>query len=361
VKTADLVHNAASWLRGVEDEQGIVVSCRARLARNLTAAPFTHAASASERDLIVSRVLDAARGSAQLGTATFFAMDSIDKNDRRVLVERHLISPALAESSGASGVLFNRDESLGAMINEEDHLRLQAMVPGLQAEMAWQRVSALDDDLGRSLDYAFHERWGYLTACPTNTGTGLRVSALMHLPALVLSEDMERVLRGLAQMSFSVRGFYGEGTNALGNLFQLSNQTTLGRREEDLVGELTRIARQLIGFEKEAQQALMDEAASQVEDKVWRAYGLLGNARVLSSKEFMNLLSAVRLGRSLRLIDNVPSGFMNQLMITTQPAHLQADCESELSADQRDVRRADLVRQRLDELARNRSSDEADK
>jgi len=346
-----VIHNAASWLRGVEDESGIVVSCRARLARNLTTAVFTERANDQDRARVVDQVLESARGSIRLGAASFLPMEALDANERRVLVERHLISPGLATGKGPRGVVFNQDESLSVMINEEDHLRLQAMVPGLQAALAWKQVSGLDDELGQGLDYAHHERWGYLTACPSNVGTGLRVSALMHLPGLVLADDMERVVRGLTQMSFSVRGFYGEGTHVLGNLFQLSNQTTLGRTEEELVEDLTRIAEQLIGYELEAQNGLMKEAGSQVEDKVWRAYGLLSHARVLSSQEFMNLLSAVRLGRALRLVDTVPTAFMNQLMIITQPAHLQAESGKELNAEERDILRAEMVRSRFAELA----------
>lgn len=346
-----LIHNPASWLQGVEDQDGIVVSCRARLARNMAAVPFVHKASETERNSVIDQVLDVARGSTRLGAAAFLTMEGLDHNSRRALVERHLISPALAEGGGPRGVLFNREESLVVMINEEDHLRLQAMVPGLQAEAAWQLVSALDDEIGQSLAYAHDRCWGYLTACPTNTGTGLRISVLIHLPALVLSDEMERVLRGLGQMAFSVRGFYGEGTNALGNLFQVSNQTTLGSSEEELVEGLTSVTRKLIGFERDAQADLMREAASQVEDKVWRAYGLLAHARVLSGQEFMSLLSAVRLGLSLRLIDSVSSSFMNQLMITTQRAHLQAESGGELDPAERDVLRARVVREKLGKQA----------
>lgn len=232
-------------------------------------------------------------------------------------------------------------------INEEDHLRLQAILPGLQPEEAWKQVNALDDSLGAGLRYAHSQKWGYLTACPTNAGTGLRVSALVHLPGLVLSEDMERVLRGLAQMSYTVRGFYGEGTNAAGNLFQISNQSTLGRTEEDIVEGLAHLTGQLIGCERDALAAVRAEAGHQIEDKVWRAYGLLCHARVLSSQEFMNLLSAVRLGRTLGLVPGLTSAFLNQLMVVTQPAHLQAAANTDLDSDERDLRRAALVRQRL--------------
>jgi len=346
----EVIHNAACWLSGEDDADGTVVSCRARLARNLGEAPFATKAGETDQTSVIEQVLTAAQRSRHLRKAVFFKMDALGLNERRLLVERHLISPALADSKGQRGVLFSQDESLSVMINEEDHLRLQAIRPGLRAEEAWNQVSALDDELGSSLRYAHSEKWGYLTACPTNTGTGLRVSVLIHLPALVLTEDMERVLRGLTQMSYTVRGFYGEGTNAVGNLFQISNQTTLGRSEEEIVAELTHLARRLIEYEGDAQDTLMADAPSQVEDKVWRAYGLLAHARVLSSQELMNLLSAVRLGYSLALIRDLPSGFMNQLMIVTQPSHLQAEAGRDLSPEERDVRRAMLVRQRIGSL-----------
>ena len=357
MKLSAVIHNAACWLSGTADENGMVVSCRARLARNLSSSPFTARSSEDDQGRVIEQVLEAARHSRQMHSATFFEMNALDVHERRLLVERHLISPALADSKGRRGVLFNRDESLSVMINEEDHLRLQAVLPGLQAQKAWARVSALDDGLGMGLNYAHSEKWGYLTACPTNTGTGLRASVLIHLPALVLAEEMERVLRGLTQMSFTVRGFYGEGTNAVGNLFQISNQPTLGRSEEEIVDELVQLTRQLIEYERDAQETLIADAPSQVEDKVWRAFGLLAHARVLNSQEFMNLLSAVRLGYSLGLIGDLPSSFMNQLMITTQPSHLQAEAERELNPDERDVRRAALVRRRIAELTADGSAE----
>ena len=346
----ELVDNAARWLSGEDDAEGMVVSCRARLARNLSASPFAPKATLDDQERVIERVLGAAQRSRQLGNAAFFKMNVLQGNERQLLVERHLISPALADSKGQRGVLFSSDESLSVMINEEDHLRLQAVLPGLQAQAAWQQVDALDDDLGGALDYAHSAQWGFLTACPTNTGTGLRVSVLIHLPALVLTEDMERVMRGLTQMTFTVRGFYGEGTNALGNLFQISNQSTMGVSEEEIVEKLAEVTRQIMEHEREAQTALLKEASSEVEDKVWRAYGLLAHARVLSSQEFMNLLSAVRLGRSLGLMGTMSSGFINQLMIITQPSHLQAEAGVDLSPEERDVRRADVVRRRLAEL-----------
>ena len=353
----NLVQSEPSWLSGTDDAGGIVISCRARLARNLASYPFTSAISVSEQERLIEAVLGAAKGSAQLATANFFNMGTLDRNDRRVLVERHLISPALADGKGQRGVLFNADESLSAMINEEDHLRLQAIVSGQRAAEAWDSVNALDDELAGSLECAYSQKLGYLTACPTNTGTGLRVSVLMHLPALVLTEDMERVMQGLSQLSFTVRGVYGEGTNAAGNLFQVSNQSTLGSSENKIVEGLVGITRRLVEIERDAQETLIAEARSQVEDKVWRAFGLLANARVLSSQEFMNLLSAVRLGFSLSLIEHIPPSFMNYLMIVTQPAHLQADAQKGLQPEERDLRRAEIVRTRFEDLTRPRPED----
>ncbi len=350
MRPTEFAQRVAAWLAGTDDEQGIIVSCRARLARNLAAMPFGPRATDADRRLVVEQVLGAARDSSRLRGALYFDLSLLDATERRLLVERHLVSPTLADAEGQRGVLFNPDEVLSVMVNEEDHLRLQAILPGLRPEDAWFQVSALDDELGAGLAYAHSPRWGYLTACPTNTGTGLRVSVLMHLPGLVLTEQIEKVLRGLAQMSCAVRGFYGEGSNALGNLFQVSNQTTLGTSEPEVVAELLRITRLLVTSEREAQQVLLTEARSQVEDKVWRAFGLLSHARVLSSQEFMNLLSALRLGFSLSLIDTLPTGFMNHLMLVTQPSHLQAQADAELSSDERDVRRAALVRQRIAEV-----------
>ena len=343
----DLARNSADWLSGADDVDGIVLSCRTRLARNLSSSPFAHKATEDDQEKIIAQVLASAKDSSQMNSAIFFKMNALKTEERRLLVERHLISPALADSKGQRGVLFNRNESLSVMINEEDHLRLQAILPGLKALEAWAQINALDNELGARLDYAHTEKWGYLTACPTNTGTGLRISVLIHLPALVLNEDMERVLRGLTHMAFTVRGFYGEGTNAVGNLFQISNQTTLGRSEEEIVQNLECLTRELIECERNAQETLLADARSQIEDKIWRAYGLLSHARVLSSQEFMNLLSAVRLGHTLSVLKDVSSSFMNRLMIVTQPSHLQTEVGRVLKPEERDLRRASLVREHM--------------
>ena len=346
-----LIQSMPVWQSGAGDEDGIVVSCRARLARNLAGFPFETTITDAGRDGVIEKVLAAAKGCPPMHGSSYCDMSALDGNGRRVLVERHLISPALAGGKGQRGVLFNPEESLSVMVNEEDHLRLQAIFPGLDATGAWSAANALDDALSRSLEYAFSPDLGFLTACPTNTGTGLRMSVLVHLPGLVLTEDMERVVQGLNQLSFAVRGVYGEGSNPAGNLFQLSNQATLGSGEEKIVDELLRLAGQVVEFERNAQETLLEEARSRIEDKVWRAYGLLSQARVLSSQEFMNLLSAVRLGYSTGLVREVTPRFLNQLMVITQPSHLQAAAGRALEPDERDVRRAEMVRKKLSESA----------
>ena len=346
-----LIRAAPVWLSGADDEGGIVISCRARLARNLAGRPFVTRISESEQDAVIEEVLAAAKDGSKMSDSTFYSMSALDGNQRRVLVERHLISPALADGKGQRGVLFNPDESLSVMLNEEDHIRLQAITPGLDCAGAWAAANGLDDELARSLQCAYSQELGFLTACPTNTGTGLRISVLIHLPGLVLTEDMERVVQGLSQLSFTVRGVYGEGSTPAGNLFQVSNQSTLGSDEEKIAEELLRLSRQLVEFERNAQETLLESARSQIEDKVWRAYALLTHARVMSSQEFMNLMSAVRLGYSLGLLAEVTPRFLNHLMIITQPSHLQAEAGRVLEPDERDSRRAEMVRKMLAKAA----------
>ena len=347
MKLEDLVQNSAGWLDSTGERSGVVVSSRARLARNLRSSPFVHRSSETEQAKVVELVLAAHKGSARLRRTAFFLTNGLPDTDRQVLVERHLISPALAQRKGQGGVLVSRDETLSVMINEEDHLRLQAILSGFNPEGAWRLCDTLDDELSEALEYAFSDKWGYLTACPTNTGTGLRVSVLIHLPALVLTQDMDRVIRGVTQMDFAVRGLYGEGTDVVGNLFQISNQVTMGRSEEEIVSDLENVVRKIMTYEKDAQETLVKDAKSQIEDKIWRAYGILKHARVLSTQEFMSLSSAIRLGCNLGVIGRPDIRMLNELMIVTQPSHLQRLLGKRLDPSERDVLRARLVRERL--------------
>ena len=347
----DLMNHPADWLDGSGDLSPMVVSSRARLARNLHQERFPHRASEVEQARVIERVLGASRRSESLKEASFFETSQLEPMDRRLLVERHLISPALAERKGQGGILVSPGEGLSVMINEEDHIRLQVITSGSQPRKAWTLADRADDELSGSLDYAFSERLGYLTACPTNVGTGLRVSILIHLPGLVLTQDMERVVRGVTQMGFAVRGLYGEGTEVIGGLFQISNQVTLGRSEEEIVDGLENVSRQIVESEEIARETLIRDARSQIEDKVWRAYGILIHARLLTTQEFMNLSSAVRLGCSLGMIDSPDVRLLNELMVLTQPAHLQRTAGRSLKPDERDLLRAEFVRKRMSSLS----------
>jgi protein arginine kinase len=233
------------------------------------------------------------------------------------------------------------------MVNEEDHLRFQVIFSGYQPFEAYCAVHALERDLSDRLPFAFHETWGYLTACPSNTGTGLRASVLIHLPGLVLTKEIDGVVRGITQMGFAVRGLFGEGSDVAGNLFQVSNQVTMGRSERDLLGLLDEVVGQLITCEENARETLFRDARAKMEDKIWRAYGILNHAHLLTSQEFMNLASAVRLGIGLHIIRDVPMCTLNELVVETQPSHLQYMAGRRLEAPDRDAFRAEWVRKKI--------------
>jgi protein arginine kinase len=315
-----------SWLDASGPESGIVLSTRVRLARNLQGLPFTVRTRAEDRAAILDRVIDAVEGTERLSDATLFRLNELDGHSRQLLHERHLVSKELAALNGdaeaRSSAALLTDGILGIMINEEDHLRLQSLRSGLALLEAYADLERLDTDLGSRLSFAFHPEFGYLTSCPTNAGTGLRASVLIHLPGLVLTKEIAKVLQGLAQVGLTFRGLYGEGSEVVGNFFQLSNQTTLGKSEEELLDHLGKLVRRVIEYEVQARQVLERDAAAVMADKVWRAYGLLRYARSLSFDENMNLLSGVRLGVGLNLIKDVSVYTLNKLLVFTQPAHL---------------------------------------
>lgn len=342
-----MVHKVAGWLNGSGEYADIVVSSRVRLARNIATIPFAQQANEEQLNQVLDQVVSAQRESNCLKTAAFLNAEEISDLDKRFLVERHLISPEFAEKSGTKGIFIGDREILSIMVNEEDHLRLQAIQPGFQPKSAWWIVDRIDDELAKNLEYAFCEQFGYLTACPTNAGTGMRASVLIHLPSLVLTQDIQRALRGITQVGLAVRGFYGEGTEALGNLFQISNQTTLGQSEDDMIGSLERVTRQIIEYEQDARETLIRDAKAQIEDKIWRAYGILKNARILNSHEFMNLSSAVRLGLSMEMINGLDIKSLNELLVATQPSHLQKIAGRRMHPSERDAFRAKLVRNKL--------------
>ena len=340
-----------SWLDASGPESAVVLSTRVRLARNLVGYPFTVRTKNEDREGILARVLEAVKHSRQLAEATTVCLADLDAVDRQLLHERHLVSKELAglESGKSlrSGAAVITDGHLGVMINEEDHVRLQVLRSGFSLSDAYSDLERLDVEMGASLSFAFHPEFGYLTSCPTNAGTGLRASVLIHLPGLVLTKEIAKVLQGLSQVGLTFRGLYGEGSEVVGNFFQLSNQTTLGKSEDELLDHLAKIVRQVVEYERQAREVLQRDAASVIADKVWRAYGLLRYARSLSFDETMNLLSGVRLGVGLNLVPNLSVYTLNKLLIFTQTAHL-AEAEGRSLPDQDlSIQRATYVREQL--------------
>ncbi len=345
----DLINQSGEWLRGAGPDSDIVISSRVRLARNLDRFPFLTRATDEQRTEIHDAIRDALnrKGLAQNGHCYVdLAVEASDITNR-FLLERHLISRELANGTGGRGVLFNRSEMLSVMVNEEDHLRLQAIRAGFQIEEAYAEVRAIDERLDRTLKFAYSDEFGYLTACPTNVGTGMRASVMFHLPALVFTKQVDKVFAGVTKINLAVRGFYGEGTQASGDFFQISNQITLGVSEEEILAVLTRIVPKIVTYEREVRDHLLDKDRLRLEDKIWRAYGTLQVARTITSEETMDLLSAVRLGVNLGLLANVDISTVNELFILTQPAHLQRLEKRELEPGERDAMRADFIRKQL--------------
>jgi protein arginine kinase len=330
----------------------IVMSSRVRLARNLKEASFPGWAKKPERVRVLEMIRPAIEHLPEMKEAFSETMDSLSSLDKQILVERHLISREHAAKSAGSGLVLNREETLCFMINEEDHLRMQALRPGLQLRQAWTTIDQADSALEKRLDYAFNPDLGYLTACPTNIGTGIRVSAMLHLPGLVLAEQINPIIQSVNKLGLAVRGFYGEGTEALGNVFQVSNQMTLGESESAIVERLEKVLAQIIEHEENARGSLLEKKPKMVFNHIGRAYGILANAHSISSKETMNLLSLMRLGVDVGLFPGVDRALVDELFILTQPAHLQKQHSEKLSAEERDLLRADMVRDRLRNVRR---------
>ena len=330
----------------------IVMSSRVRLARNLRDFAFPGWAKKPERVKILEAILPAVSALPDMSDSFAEAMDNLTALDKQVLVERHLISREHAAKNVGSGLVLNREESFCVMINEEDHLRMQALRPGFQIREAWNAIDRLDSALEKKLNYAFDNELGYLTACPTNLGTGIRVSAMLHLPGLVLAEQINPIIQSVNKLGLAVRGLYGEGTEALGNIFQVSNQMTLGESETAIVERLEKVLSQIIEHEENARQTLLEKKKKVVFNHVGRAYGILANAHSISSKETMNLLSLLRLGIDLGSFPGTGRALVDELFLTTQPAHLQKQVSDKLSAEERDLIRADMVRERLKNVNR---------
>lgn len=349
-----LLPNLGEWLKGTGPESDVVVSTRIRLARNLAHYPFAGRASGPQKTEIEVKVREAVAAADLASPLAYLSVAGLPALDRQFLVERQLVSRELANVlEGPRGVAFDDRESVSVMVNEEDHLRLQVMRSGLSLDEAWSEIDRLDDSLESKLSYAFHEQFGYLTACPTNVGTGMRASVMVHLPALGITKQIEKVFRALQKINLVVRGLYGEGSRASGDLYQISNQVTLGKSESRILTEIREVITMILQYERSARQVLVRERRQSEHDRVARALGTLSSATMITSEETMELLSAVRLGIHLQLVDDIPANTVNQLFIQTQAAHLQKLMGATLDGEERNAARARYLRNKLRELGAN--------
>ena len=348
MKLSDLPNQSGEWLSGTGPKHEIVVSSRVRLARNVASFPFLSKANRVQRTELHKLCRDRLLHLTSTRPAFYVDMEKTDEVDRQLLVERHLISKQHAAGEGSRGVSISNDEAVSVMVNEEDHLRLQVLRSGLQLREAWAEADRLDDALQEHIEFAFSQRFGFLTACPTNLGTGLRVSVMMHLPALKLTGEIEKVFRAAKDMHLAVRGLYGEGTEAIGDFYQISNQTTLGRSEDEILKEFNdQIIPKIIMAEVAARQVLESERPLALDDKIGRAIGVLKYARLLSSEETLFFLSHLRLGVVMKRVTGLDLAAINSLFLNTQPAHLQRNVGKPLDGDARKAARAEFVRGRI--------------
>jgi protein arginine kinase len=335
------------WLDAHGPNADLVVSTRIRLARNIAGVMFPGRAGAEEQQQIVQRTRHALEQLSIFDPERFRTSQELSPLTTRYLVERHLVSPDFAQPGIARAVFVSPDETLSVMINEEDHLRAQILTSGFDLPPALQELQSLDAALGSQLGYAFSEQLGFLTTCPTNVGTGMRASVLIHLPGLALTREIEKILRGALQVGLAVRGLFGEGTETRGNLFQISNQISLGKSESEIIEELGRITREVISHENHAREYLMEKLRTEMEDKIFRADAILRSARLLTGNEATNLLGLLRLGVTTGLLARPNLATINELLILSRPANLQIYCDQEMPQSERDARRAELVRARL--------------
>lgn len=339
------------WITDDGPQSDVVVTSRVRLARNLRSFSFPQLLNDQSAEQMLKLIQDSVTlgsGRGDVGNLDFLPLSQVVPLDRQVLVEKHLISPDLAKSRNPGAAIIVRDdEALSIMVNEEDHLRIQCLLPGFQLEECWKLASRLDDLLEDRLEYGFDQTHGYLTACPTNVGTGLRASAMMHLPGLVMTQQVGSVLAAISQVGLVVRGLYGEGTEAIGNIFQISNQITLGQNEEEIIQNLSAVIKQMVEQEKTCRHALLQGNRVALEDRIYRAFGILTNARLLTLQEAMRLLSDVRLGADLKILDGLTTHVLNELLVLVQPAMMQRSVEEKMSEGSRDQKRAEIVRGRL--------------
>lgn len=347
MELSDFIHSTGQWLKGTGAHANIVMSSRIRLARNLATRPFPNKARKKELLDVLAAVQPVMAEIGYFKDSIFLKINELDNVDKQFLIERHLMSHEHAANPEGKALVVSKEEILSVMVNEEDHMRIQVMKSGLDLDETWKIADVIDDTLSQKLDFAYSIHWGYLTACPTNTGTAMRGSVMLHLPALVMTKQINKVLNAISKLSFASRGFYGEGTQASGNFYQISNQVSMGHTEQDVIQNINGLISQIIEQEEQARQALVLQNKPILEDKIFRSYGVLKNAHIISSQETVELLSMVRLGIDLDIIKDVDRNAINELFIMIQPAHLQKLEGKKLSASERDIKRASLIRQKI--------------
>lgn len=339
----------SDWMRHESLEEKIVISSRIRLARNLKNYPFSLKINEIESSNLIKDIEDIIKKGElkKIGNVELILTKNLNELQKKVFVEKHLISLNFASNLKDGALLINENENISIMINEEDHIRIQSLFPSLHIHEAWNLASQIDDVFEKNLDYAFDEKIGYLTSCPTNVGTGLRASVMLHLPGLILTEQINRILPAINQVGLVVRGIYGEGSDSQGNLFQISNQITLGQSEEEIIENLHSVIKQVIEIEKQARNKLLSESNYQLEDLIGRSYGILTNAKILSSKEALKRLSDLRLGMDLQLINGLTNSLLNELSVIIQPGFMQQNTNKKLTVADRDVLRAKIVSEKI--------------
>jgi protein arginine kinase len=349
---SSLIDTPSELTDSASSKTPIVLMTRVRLARNIIGHSFPGWAKPAQREEVLAQCRAAVAATPQMKRCFNFAVAELSELERQILVERHLISRELSGTKSGAGIVISRDQAFSVMLNEEDHLRIQVLRAGFNLKKAWSTIDEFDSVLEDHLDYAFSSELGYLTACPTNLGTAMRASAMMHLPALVISNQMEKVVRAVNQLGMVVRGLFGEGSDASGSIFQISNQTSLGESEAEIIKRLGSVLQSIIEHELNAREKLIEADAGKLFDRVGRAYGILQNSHVLSSSEAMNLLSLLRLGIDLGIFPDANRSIIDRMLIEAQPGHLQYAQKGELDAGRRDVLRAARLRTEFATFAR---------
>jgi len=337
----------SKWYEEEKSNNGIIISSRVRLARNLKKYNFYNKLSAEDAEKMIEEVKNSILGSRTVFGEQFkyIPINKLDENEKFSMVERHIISPELMRNNKPCGVLVKDDETISIMLNEEDHIRIQAIAAGDNIDEAYDTADKIDNLIEESVEYAFSEKFGYLTSCPTNVGTGLRASYMMHLPQLERTGQIRSLTQAISKFGITVRGIYGEGSEAMGSIYQVSNQVTLGQSEREIIENLKKVVSTIVQREQELEKNAYARAKDDVEDKVWRSYGILKTARKISAKEAMQMLSNLMEAKNMG-VDPMPDINIRpvELMINIQPAIIQTTNGKDMTPTERDKARADYIR-----------------